>query len=370
MTDLADSTVAPGLIVVPANVEADIFLDAHRIQYSSLDFDWVQAELMMKERCVQLTNVIAMSNMGNIFCEAFYSTKTKQNIKAGVTIDLEDITAERVIELVPAIDSLVPLLKSFSGLLNCSVAATTSLDEDMNILFPTLKGVVRIAGSDLLVDDLGDLKKIARLLMFKNKNQLFVDHMQVDGLIGDNQVEIFPFVMDVDRYKLAMEGVQNLDKSFKYHVSVMKWPLLFKFGIDLDGDFDKFKFKLGKAQYRREAKVPIFDDVIDDSKANLKDIIHNVFKKSVDRAIAEYNVQQSAQAFKDSVNYVPATSAPSDTLDGKMANLLNKLEKVNEVMDIDSVDFNNLDSLQVAKLDSIGVSAKDLKKIIKEYGED
>jgi len=369
-TEYADTTIKPALIVVPSNVVANIFLDANRIQYSTIDFDWAQAELTMKERCVQITNMIAMSNIGNVYCEAFYSTRTKQNIKAGITIDLEDITAERVLELLPAVDSLVPMLKSFTGLLNCSVAATTSLDEEMNILFPTLKGVIRIGGSDLLVDELGDLSRITKLLMFRNKNQIAVDHMEVNGLIADNKVEVFPFVLDVDRYKLALSGIQNIDKSFQYHVSVMRWPLLFKFGIDLDGSFDKFKFHLGKAKYRREKKVPTFEAVVDDSKANLKDIIHNIFKKSVDNAIEEYHVQQAVAQYKDSLHYVPATEQPLDTLSGRNAEMFQKLEAISGIVDLETADFDSLDSLQVAKLDSLGVTAADLKKMAKEYGDD
>ncbi|MBQ0044501.1 MAG: hypothetical protein KBT05_05700 [Bacteroidales bacterium] len=369
-SDFADTTIQHKLIVIPANVNANVFLDANRILYSTIDFDWVQAELTMKERCLQLTNMIAMSNMGNVYCEAFYSTKTKDDIKAGVSIDLEDITAERVVELVPAVDSLIPMLKSFSGLLNCSVAVTTDLDDKMDILFPTLKGVVRISGSDLMVDDMGDLSRITRLLMFKNRNQLFVDHMSVDGLIGNNRVEIFPFVLDIDRYKLALAGIQNLDTSFKYHVSVMKSPLLFKFGIDLFGDFDKFKFRLGRAKYKREKRMPVFTSVVDESRANLKDVIKNIFKKSVERAIEEYNVQQRMEDYKEIVNYRPVDEMPLDSLSVKNAAIFDKMDAIGSVIDLDNPDFDNLDSLQIARLDSLGVSAADLRQLAVDFGDD
>lgn len=369
-SDFADTTIQHKLIVIPSNVNANVFLDANRIQYSTIDFDWVQAELTMKERCLQLTNMIAMSNMGNVYCEAFYSTKTKQDIKAGVSIDLEDITAERVVELVPAVDSLIPMLKSFSGLLNCSVAVTTDLDENMDIQFPSLKGVVRISGSDLMVDDMGDLSKITRLLMFKNRNQLFVDHMSVDGLIGDNRVEIFPFVLDIDRYKLALAGIQNLDTSFKYHVSVMKSPLLFKFGIDLFGDFDKFKFRLGRAKYKREKRMPVFTTMVDESKANLKDVIKNIFQKSVERAIEEYNVQQRMDDYKERVNYKPVEDNPADTLSARHSAIFDKMDAISSVVDLDNPDFDNLDSLQIARLDSLGVSAADLRQLAVDFGDD
>lgn len=369
-SDYADTTIQHKLIVIPANVNANIFLDANRIQYSTIDFDWVQAELTMKERCLQLTNMIAMSNMGNVYCEAFYSTKTKKDIKAGLSIDLEDITAERVIELVPAIDSLVPMLKSFSGLLNCGVAVTTDLDENMDIQFPTLKGVVSISGSDLMVDDMGDLSRIARLLMFKNKNQLFVDHMSVEGMIGDSKVEIFPFVLDIDRYKLALAGIQNLDTSFNYHVSVMRSPLLFKFGIDLFGNFDKFKFRLGRAKYKRERKMPVFTSVVDESKANLRDVIHNIFKNSVERAIEQYNVRQRMDEYKESVRYKPVDEMAVDSLSTRDAAMFDKLESISSIVDLDNADFDNLDSLQISKLDSLGVSVADLKRMAVDFGDD
>lgn len=369
-TDLPDTVKVSSLIVIPANINAELFIDANNVEYSSVNFDWLQAEATMKERCLQLTNLIAMSNMGNVYCEAFYSTKTKKNIKAGVTVDLEDITAERMIELLPSVDSLVPMLRSFSGLLNCSLAVTTALDEEMNILFPTVNGVVRISGSDLLIDDMGDLAKITKLLMFKNKNQVFVDHMEVNGLVEDNKLEIFPFVLDVDRYKLALSGTQNLDKSFKYHVSVMKWPLLFKFGIDLSGNFDKFKFHIGKAKYRREKKVPLFTEVVDESKANLKDIIHNVFRQSVDKAVEQFNSQQAIKAYKDSLSYVPAENMPLDTLGGKNMELLEKADAVSQIVNLETADLNQLDSLQTARLDSLGISVADLKKLKRQMESD
>jgi len=369
-TDLTDAEPGSSLIVIPANVNANIFLEANTIQYSTLDIDWVQAELAMKQRCLQITNTIAMSNMGNIYFDAFYSTKTKKDIKAGFSLDLEDITAEKVIDLVPAIDSLIPMLKSFSGLLNCSVAATTNLDEEMNIVYPSLNGVMRISGDDLLIDELGDLSKITRLLMFRNKKQIFVDHMQVEGLLSDNKVEIFPFILDIDRYRLALSGIQELDTSFKYHVSVMKSPLLFKFGINLNGNFDDFKFNLGKALYRRPKKVPSFSAAIDQSKTNLKETIKNIFSKGVENAIAANDAKKALTAYKDSLNYVAAVEQPMDTLDSKSAKMIEKMEAISSVVDLDSLDVNNLDSLQIAKLDSLGVSIKDLKKLAADSGSD
>ena len=51
----------------------------------------------MKERCVQITETEAVSNMGDISFEGFYATRSKKDIKAGFSFNFKDITAEKVI---------------------------------------------------------------------------------------------------------------------------------------------------------------------------------------------------------------------------------------------------------------------------------
>ena len=82
--------------------------------------------------------------MGGIQFDGFYSTRTKEDLKTGFSLNMSDITAEKVIELLPAVDTIMPMLKSFKGLLNCELAATASLDTNMNVITPSINGVVRI----------------------------------------------------------------------------------------------------------------------------------------------------------------------------------------------------------------------------------
>lgn len=302
------------LIVVPANLTANISMDASDIKYSDLDISSLTAEMVMKERCVQITNTAAKTNMGDMSFDAFYSTKTKKDLKAGFSLGLKDITAEKVIALMPSADTLMPLLKSFKGLLNCEMACTAQIDTNMNIITPSINGVMRISGDDLSISDNELFRTLARKLLFKNKKEGKVDHMTVEGLIKDNVVEIFPFVLKVDRYTLAMSGLQNLDMSFKYHVSVLKSPFLIRLGIDLYGpDFDHLKFKIGKAKYKN-TKVPVFSAVIDDTRINLLSSIKGIFEKGVEAAINENEQQAAITEHKKNIGYVNAVDMELEEL--------------------------------------------------------
>lgn len=327
------------LIVVPGNLTANISVNASDIIYSDLDISSLTAEMVMKERCVQITNTAAKTNMGEMTFDGFYSTKTKKDLMAGFSLGLKDITAEKVIALMPSVDTLMPLLKSFKGLLNCQMACTTQIDTNMNIITPTINGVMRIEGDDLSISDNELFKTLARKLLFKNKKEGKVDHMTVEGLIKDNVVEIFPFVLKVDRYTLAMSGLQNLDMSFKYHVSVLKSPFLIRLGIDLYGpDFDNLKFKIGKAKYKN-TKVPVFSAVIDDTRINLLSSIKGIFEKGVEAAISENEAQAVITEHKQNIGYVNAAEMELEELSASEQAQLESDEQEEEARAAEEADL-------------------------------
>ena len=317
-TELPDSADVSRLIVVPANLDAKVTLEASGIRYDSLEVTWAAADIAMKQRTLQITNALAASNMGDIYFEGFYSTRSKQDIKAGFDLNLVDITAEKVITLFTAVDTLMPMLRSFAGDLDCELAATSDVDTLMNLVLPSIDGVMRISGKDLSISgESKEFKKIAKLLKFRDKGGANVDRMAVTGMVRDNVLEVFPFVLDVDRYVLAASGLQHLDESFKYHLSVIKSPLLVKFGINIWGDdFDHIKYGLGKAKYRN-VNVPVFTKQLDTVQYSLLASIHNIFELGVEKAIAENKAQQYVQTRMEETGYSAADTlaAPASVAD-------------------------------------------------------
>lgn len=319
------------LIVVPANLNADISLDARNIIYSDLNISQAKADVIMKERCIQITNTNAATNMGDVTFDGFYSTKSKKDLTAGFSLNLIDITAEKVISLMPSMDTLIPLLKSFKGLLNCEIACTAQIDTNMNLIMPSINGVMRIGGENLSISDNELYRTLARKLLFKNKKEGKIDKMTVEGVIKDNVMEIFPFILKVDRYTLAMSGIQNLDMSFKYHVSVIKCPFLIRLGIDLSGpDFDHMKFRIGKAKYKN-MKIPVFSTVIDDTKINLLTSIKGIFEKGVEAAVMENRKQEAIEEHKKKTGYVNAVDMELEELSASEQEQLESDELADEV---------------------------------------
>ena len=130
--------------------------------------------------------------------------------------------------------------------------------------------------------------EIAKTLRFRNRKENLVDSISVEMIIRDNLMEIFPFTMQMDRYRVAIGGKHNLDMTYNYHVSVLQSPLPFTMGINIAGDLntDKMKIGIGRARYR-DSNMPIHVTVIDATRLDLRTQINSFIQQGVD--VARFN---------------------------------------------------------------------------------
>ena len=314
VADSLDSGKPQTLLVIPADVNADIRLSAKDITFSGLEINSLNADILMKERCMQILNTSVVTNVGTGTFEGFYATRSKKDIRTGFDLGLSDVTSEKFISMMPAIDTIMPLLKSFKGLIDCEIAATASLDTCMNIIMPSINGVIRIGGENLSMSGDKVFTDLAKKLKFKDRKEGRIDKMTVEGVIQDNTLEVFPFIVDIDRYTLALSGKHNLDQSFRYHASIIRSPMVFKVGVDIYGpNFDKMKFKIGKPKYKN-TKIPVFTEVIDQTRINLAQSIKGIFEKGVEAAVRENERQEAIESFKKETGYVNAVDQQMEEL--------------------------------------------------------
>ena len=328
LADVVLDSTKMKLFVVPGNVNASLRVKADTINYTDILITPGSAGVNVRDRVLQLADTELSTNLGDIKLDAFYSSKTKKDISAGADLRLSNVSAEGIIHMLPTVDEMMPALKSFKGLLGCNVTATTQLDTNMNILMPTLDGVIRIQGKNLRVDDAGDLRKITRLLVFKDKNIGDIDDLYVNAVVHDNKLEVYPFILGVDRYTLALYGVQGFDKTMNYQVSILKSPFLIRFGVKLYGKLDDWHFGLTRAKYR-SGDVPAFSQELDSLQINLGSSIRNIYRQGIE-GVQRYNrsSMERLEQRKRDMNYNP--NEPVEDLSAEEAGKLEAEMKIEE----------------------------------------
>lgn len=273
----SDSTM---LLVVPSNIEAAIRIKAANITYSDLMFSDFMGNLNVFEGAINLDSLRARTKVGSINLNALYSAPKPSDASFAFGIRLKDFHVRQFLDLVPAIDSLMPLLYDIEGVINADLAATTRIDRGMNLDIPSLKAALSLSGDSLVLIDRETFRKIGKWLMFKQKDRNVIDHMKVEMIVRDSKLELFPFIFDMDRYKLGVMGSNDLAMNLNYHVSVLKSPLPFKFGINISGNVDDMKIRVGKAKFN-EKNMPKSVAIADTTRINLVREIGNIFRRGV-----------------------------------------------------------------------------------------
>lgn len=271
-----DTSAASALLVIPGNIDMTFDLTVRHGLYGNFRLDSLFGEVVARNRMLRLSDLTMRSSAGDLRMTGLYSTRTPQDIQAGFDLEMNKIRVAELIALIPSIDSLMPMLRSFDGVVDCQLAATARIDSAMNILLPSVNAACHIAGDSLVLMDGETFTEISKMLMFKNKKRNLIDHISAEFLVRDSQIEIFPFVVEIDRYRAAVSGVHKMDMTFNYHISVLKSPIPFRLGVDIFGNLDDFDFKITRARYK-SANLPTRVAVIDTTRLNLRNYIRDVF---------------------------------------------------------------------------------------------
>lgn len=247
-TQPADS--ADRLFVVPAFLDMSLVMNAKKIDYKDLEMEHVEGEIVMRNQSINLKKLDMRSNIGEGNFSMYYTAKNTEKASVGCDLEMRAIQVEKLIDLYPAIDTLLPMLRSFEGIVDCTMAVTCDIDSTSSVILPSLHTGCSVAGKNMVLLDGETFAEISKTLMFKNKEKNVIDNISVDLVVKENKIQIFPFLLEMDRYRVAVGGTHNLDMTFNYHVSVLKSPVPFKLGVDVTGNLDDFKYKIVKCRYK------------------------------------------------------------------------------------------------------------------------
>ena len=91
----------------------------------------------------------------------------------------------------------------------------------------------------------------------------------MEATVFRNEVDIFPFMVSMDKYKVALGGRHNLDMTFNYHLSLLS-PL--RIGVDVSGNFDDLKIKPTKCKYAEDFR-PAERKVVETQNTTFRELI-------------------------------------------------------------------------------------------------
>lgn len=266
-----------GPFLVPNNM--DLVLNT-RIQEASVFAEQVRN---LKGKLYVQDGVLVLEEMGFI-CKAaklqltaMYRTPRRNHIYVGLDYHMVDVNIEELVNMIPQIDTIIPMLSSFKGKAEFHLAAETYTNADYKIKPSTLRGACSLSGKDLVVMDSETFSMMAKKLMFSKKTENIVDSISAEMTVYKKEIDIYPLCIEMDNYKIALGGRHNLDMTFNYDVNVLS-PIYL--GINVSGNIDDLKIKLAKCKYAKEFR-PVRQGKVEQQSAMLRSIIRESMRKNV-----------------------------------------------------------------------------------------
>lgn len=291
LTELSENAAQEAMVtseemmapVVPMNVDARLGFAARNVVYSTLPLRNFRGEVLLSEGAANLSELHAESEIGAVDLNMLYYAPRRSDVSFGMGLDLTRFNIGRIDEVLPVLDSLMPILNTLAGVVDVNISATAPVDSALNVDMAQARAMVRISGDSLKLIDERTFKKMSKWLMFKNKEKNIIDHADVQLTLEDNMLNLYPFMFDFDRYRLGVMGHNDMDMNLNYHVSVLKSPVPFRFGINIKGTAEKMKIRLGRAKFKEEmvAQSVALSDTV---RLNLAREIRSVFATGANKA--------------------------------------------------------------------------------------
>ena len=268
--------------MVPTGVDVTLRTDIKTANWNGFKFHNVGGRVTCDDGALIAEELGFTSEAATMQLTAMYKSPRKNHLYAGLDFHLMDIEIDDLIRLIPKVDSIVPMLKSFDGQAQFHLAGETYMKSNYDLKLSTLRGAATIEGKDLVVLDNNTFATIKKYLMTDRKAENRIDSMDVELSVFRDEVDVYPFRIRLGEYEAIVGGRHNINKDFdfNYHISVTDCPLPVRLGLNVDGTLDDMQFKLVTPKYTNLYK-PEKRGVVSARSMELKKVINESLKRNV-----------------------------------------------------------------------------------------
>ncbi len=240
----------PTPFMVPQRVSLALTSQVKSALFNSKPIYDIKGKVVAEDGELVMDQVGFRSEAAKMYLTAIYRPERANHLFTGFNFHLVDIDIDALVDIIPQVDTLMPMLKDFEGRAEFHLAGEGYLNGRYEPKMSTLRGAMAIKGEDLVLLDGDTFTQLSKMLLFSKKARNVVDSLSVEATLFRGEMEIYPFLIAMDRWQGVISGRHNLDMNFDYHVSVVDCPAPIKLGVDIKGNIDDMKFNLAPCKYK------------------------------------------------------------------------------------------------------------------------
>ena len=276
--------------IVPKDVDFTLHTRIKDCTAFGNELQELAGDIMINDGIAVLDQVGFVCKAATMQLTAMYRTPRVNHIFLGLDFHLLDIGISELIDMIPMVDTIVPMLAALDGNADFHLCAETYVDAFYQPKYSTLRGAASIKGDSLVVLDNETFNTISKLLMFKKSTRNVIDSLDVQLTVFRKEVELFPFLIAMDKYQVVAAGRHNLDMNYDYHLEIIKSPLPTRLAVDALGVMPKIGIKLSKCRYA-DLYQPAKRNDLEERTIAFKRLIHESLEANVRESTRQYRKQ-------------------------------------------------------------------------------
>ena len=235
--------------MVPEGVDLTFVIHANKALYRNLELNNLGGTATVKDGTLLLREIGFTNQAAEMQLTAMYQSPRKNHLFLGFDFHLLDVQIHDLLHIIPEIDTLVPMLKTFDGAAEFHLAGQTNLKSNYDLKMSTLRASADIEGANLSVRDIASFTKITDLLKVSTNGEYKIDSIDIQMTAFRDEVDLWPFQVSIGKYKATLDGHYNLNTVGQYHISVTESPLPTRLGLKISGPLDNLSYSLEPCKY-------------------------------------------------------------------------------------------------------------------------
>ena len=267
----------PNPFIVPKGIDVVLHTRIRETEFAGQHVSNLGGNVYVRDGVMILEEMGFICDAAKLSLTAMYKSPRPNHLYVGLDYHMVDIRIDEIVSMIPQVDSVLPMLRSFKGNGEFHVAAETYLTADYRLKPSTLRGALSITGKDLVLLDGEQFTEISKVLMFNKQTENKIDSINAEMTLFRKEVDIYPLQVTMDKYKAIVSGRHNLDMSFDYHISLVS-PL--KLGVNIGGKLGDLKIVPTAPKYTDQYH-PSRRHVVEQQQLELRNLVREQLRKQL-----------------------------------------------------------------------------------------
>ena len=269
-----------GPYMVPKGVDIILHTNIKKATFLESELADISGDIQVADGSLVVGELTMTTPGADVQLTAIYQTPRKNHLFVGMDFHLLEIEIADLLNMIPELDTIMPMLRSFAGKGEFHLVAETNLDSLYNPKYSTILGAASVKGIDLVVLDGEMFDRISKILRFNKKTENKVDSFTAEIQIDQERIDVFPFLLAMDKYKVVVGGRHDLNNKYEYNISIVESPFPFRISADIK---DEYAFpKPAKAKYP-DFYRPASRHVVESEQMRIRQKIRNTLVNQVSK---------------------------------------------------------------------------------------